>query len=205
MKEFWEAKFTDERTSWGFEPSNSAILAKDFFLKQHAKDILIPGIGYGRNAPIFLENGIGVTGIEISKTAMNIAHNELGLNINIFHGSVTEMPFDNKQYDGIFCYALIQLLDSNERNKFIEDCYNQLSPSCHMMFTVPSKESVLYGKGTLLSENRYQLKEGLNVYFYDSESIIREFKDYGLIDYLKIDEPPLMCILIRCKRNHNEA
>lgn len=200
MQKFWESKFKEERTIWGFEPSNSAILTKDFFLKQQAKEILIPGIGYGRNALVFLENGIGVTGIEISKTAIDIAHNELGLNIDIFHGSVTEMPFDNKQYDGIFCYALIQLLDSNERKKFIEDCHNQLKQGCAMMFTVPSKESVLYKKGTLLSEDRYQLMDGLNVYFYDSESIVREFKDYGLIDYLKIDEPPLKCILIQCNK-----
>ncbi|MDY0220734.1 MAG: class I SAM-dependent methyltransferase [Desulfobacterium sp.] len=201
MQEFWESKFKDEGISWGFEPSNSALLATDFFLKQQAKDILIPGIGYGRNASVFLENGMSVTGIEISKTAIDIARNELGLDILIFHGSVTEMPYDKKQYDGIFCYALIQLLDGNQRKKFIEDCYNQLRPDGTMMFTVPSKESILYKKGLLLSEDRYQLMDGLSVYFYDSESIVREFKDYGLIDYMKINEPPLKCLLIRCKRN----
>lgn len=202
MNEFWEAKFAEGRTNWGFEPSNSAIWTKDFFLEQHAKDILIPGIGYGRNASIFLENGIDVTGIEISKTAIEIAHKKLGLNIKIFHGSVSDMPFDDKQYDGIFCYALVQLLDSNEREKFIKDCYNQLKPSCHMMFTVPSKKSVLYGKGRLLSKDRYALRQGLNVYFYDSASIMREFKNCGLIDYQDIVEPPLKCFLITCKRNH---
>lgn len=177
MNEFWEAKFTNERTSWGFEPSNSAIWANDFFLEHHAEDILIPGIGYGRSAGIFLENGMSVTGIEISKTAIDIARKELALTIQIFHGSVADMPFDNKQYDGIFCYALIQLLDSNERKKFIKDCYDQMKPGCHMMFTVPSKKSVLHGKGRLLSKNRYELRQGLNVYFYDSASILREFNN----------------------------
>lgn len=200
MNEFWEAKFIEERTSWGFEPANSAIRAKDFFLERQAKEILIPGIGYGRNAGIFLENGMGVTGIEISETAIDIARRELGLTIQIFHGSVTDMPFEDKQYDGIFCYALIQLLDSNERKKFIKDCYNQLKLNGHMIFTVPSKKSVLHGKGRLLSKDRYELRPGLSVYFYDSESIVREYKDYGLTDVQDIDEPPLKCILIRCQR-----
>ena len=89
-------------------------MTKDFFLEKKVKDIFIPGIGYGRNAKVFIDNGINVTGIEISKTAINLARQN-----NIYHGSVTEMPFDNKLYDGIFCYALIHLLNSNERKKFI--------------------------------------------------------------------------------------
>lgn len=76
---------------WGFEPSDSAILTKDFFLEKKVKDILIPGIGYGRNAKVFTDNGIHVTGIGISKTAIELARQN-GLNLNVFHGSVTDMP-----------------------------------------------------------------------------------------------------------------
>jgi 2-polyprenyl-3-methyl-5-hydroxy-6-metoxy-1,4-benzoquinol methylase len=89
------------------------------------KNILIPGVGYGRNAQIFIENGIKVTGIEISKTAIELARKHYGTDINIYHGSVADMPFDNSRYEGIFCYALIHLLDSQEREKLIHDCYNQ--------------------------------------------------------------------------------
>ena len=73
---------------WGFEPSDSAILTNDFFLEKKVNDILIPGIGYGRNAKVFIDNGINVAGIEISKTAIDLARQN-GLNISIFHGSVT--------------------------------------------------------------------------------------------------------------------
>lgn len=72
MTEFWESSFIEKQMMWGLEPADSAILAKDFFLEKKVKDILIPGIGYGRNAKIFLDNGINVTGIEISKTAIEI-------------------------------------------------------------------------------------------------------------------------------------
>jgi hypothetical protein len=61
MTEFWETSFLEKQTMWGFGPSDSAILTKDFFLEQKVKDILIPGIGYGRNAKIFHDNGISVT------------------------------------------------------------------------------------------------------------------------------------------------
>lgn len=101
MTEFWEASFIEKQTMWGFEPSDSAILTKDFFLENNVKDILVPGIGYGKNVKVFMDNGIDVTGIEISQTAIDLAR-QSGLDMDIFHGTVTDMPFDNKLYEGIF-------------------------------------------------------------------------------------------------------
>ena len=208
MKGFWESKFFDEQTKWGFEPSDSAIITKNYFIEKGIKHILIPGIGYGRNAKIFLDNGINVTGIEISKTAINLAKTENGLDIKIHHGSVTEMPFDDIHYDGIFCYALTHLLNKNERKKFINDCFNQLKPGGYMVFTVVSKKAPMFGNGKQLSKDRYKLMQGLNVFFYDSASIEKEFGNYGLIEFSEIDEPikhmenepPLKCIFSKCKK-----
>jgi len=97
---------------WGAEPSDSAIQAKGFFIANNVRDILLPGFGYGRNAKIFHDNGIHVTGIEISKTAIDLAKAQGADQMTVYHGSVLDMPFDNKLYDGIFCFALIHLLNS---------------------------------------------------------------------------------------------
>lgn len=209
MKEFWESKFIEEQTGWGFEPSDSAIRTKDLFLKNEVKEILIPGIGYGRNAKIFLDNGINVTGIEISEKAIDLAKNQNGLDIKIYNGSVTEMPFDNKSYDGIFCYALIHLLNSHERKKFVKDCFDQLRPNGYMIFTVVSKKASMYGDGKQLSKDRFEVLKGLGVFFYDSDSVTQEFKKYGLVEFSEIDEPikhmenepPLKCFKVICKKN----
>ncbi|WP_336773322.1 class I SAM-dependent methyltransferase [Paenibacillus sp. MMO-58] len=188
MTEFWEASFVENQTMWGYEPSDSSILTKDFFLEKNVKDILIPGIGYGRNAKIFTDNGIQVTGIEISGTAINLAK-EAGLPIPIFHGSVAEMPFDNKLYDGVYSYALIHLLSSGEREKFIKDCYNQLKPGGCMVFTTISKDAPMFGKGKQLDKDYYEIMEGLKMFFYDTDSIRQEFGHYGLFEILEIEEP----------------
>ncbi|MDR3142764.1 MAG: class I SAM-dependent methyltransferase [Tannerellaceae bacterium] len=99
--EFWKESFKEKQTMWGFEPADSAIRAKDLFLREGIKDVLIPGIGYGRNAKIFIESGMRVTGIEISQTAIGLARKNK-LDIPVYHGSVTDMPFDNCLYGGIF-------------------------------------------------------------------------------------------------------
>ncbi|MFL0269385.1 class I SAM-dependent methyltransferase [Candidatus Clostridium radicumherbarum] len=209
MTEFWESSFIENQMMWGLEPSDSAILTKDFFLEKEVKDILIPGIGYGRNAKVFIDNGINVTGIEISKTAIDLARQN-GLNFSIFHGSVTDMPFDSKLYDGIFCYALIHLLNNPEREKFIKDCYNQLTPNGYMIFTTISKEAPMFGKGKRLGKDYFETMDGVKMFFYDSDSIKQEFGKYGLVEYSEIVEPhknkenkpPFKFIMIKCKKNY---
>jgi len=197
--EFWEVNFIEKQEMWGFEPSNATILTKDFFIKNSVKNILIPGIGYGRNAQVFRENGIKVTGIEISKTAIAMAEKHYGNDMKIYHGSVTDMPFDNYQYDGIFCYGLIHLLDSIEREKLISDCYNQLADNGYMFFTTITKEASTYGKGQLISKDRYEMFGGVKMYFYDRETIALEFGNAGLFEISEINEN-YPFYLIKCRK-----
>jgi SAM-dependent methyltransferase len=208
MTEFWEASFIENKTMWGFEPADSAIRTKDFFLEKNVKDVLIPGIGYGRNAKVFMNSGMNVTGIEISKTAIELAR-ESGMEIPIFHGSVSDMPFENKQYDGIFSYALIHLLSEEEQVKFISDCYEQLKPGGYMVFTTISKDAPMYGKGRKLGEDYFEIMEGVKMFFYDSESVKRDFGDVGLVDVSEILEPhknaegkpPFLFLVITCRKH----
>ncbi|WPV67940.1 class I SAM-dependent methyltransferase [Chitinophaga sp. LS1] len=200
MTEFWEKSFNEKQEMWGFEPAQSAILTKELFLQQGVKKVLIPGYGYGRNAEIFRENGMDVTGIEISQTAIDMARKHYGTAMTIYHGSVTEMPFDKEKYDGVFCYALIHLLDGSERAKLIRDCYEQLEPGGYMVFTVISKAAPTYGQGTWLSEDRYEMFGGVNMYFYDRESIQAEFGNAGLYEVNEVTEN-YPFYLIKCKKS----
>lgn len=201
--EFWEANFIEKQEMWGFEPSRSAVLTKDFFVEKSIKNMLIPGIGYGRNAQVFRDNGIAVTGIEISKTAIDMAKKHYGNDMTIYHGSVVDMPFDTQQYDGIFCYALIHLLDADERKKLISDCYKQLSEGGYMVFTAISKKAHTYGKGNFISKDRYEIFEGVKMFFYDEESISEEFEDFGLFEITEIEES-FPFYLIKCRKEGEE-
>lgn len=197
--EFWEKSFVEKQEMWGFEPSKSAVLTQAFFLERSVKNILIPGIGYGRNAQIFRDKGIAVTGIEISQTAIDMARKHYGTAMTIYHGSVTDMPFDTHQYDGIFCYALIHLLDSHERQKLIHDCYAQLTENGYMFFTAISKEAHTYGQGKFVSKDRYEIFDGVNMFFYDRGSIMDEFGHAGLFEITEVTEN-YPFFLIKCKK-----
>jgi len=186
--EFWESAFTDKQEMWGFEPALSAILTRDLFVERSVKHVLIPGIGYGRNAQVFREAGIQVTGIEISQTAIDLARKHYGNEMVIYRGSVTDMPFDTGTYDGIFCYALIHLLDEDQREKLVRDCYNQLSGNGCMVFAVISKAAHTYRQGRFISKDRYEIFDGVNMFFYDRESVTAEFGKAGLYEIAEVTE-----------------
>ena len=188
MSEFWDNMFRKIGSSWSFEPTDSALQVSELFASNHFSKVLIPGVGFGRNVKPFAEKGMNVTGIEISETAILLAR-ENGLNFPVHHGSVAQMPFDDSIYDGIYCYALIHLFNQKERQQFLKNCSDQLCEGGLMVFITVSKGyTKLYENGKPVSKERFRIQSGLNVFFYDPESIEREFGKFGLIEYREIEE-----------------
>ena len=191
MTDFWETSFKDKQEMWGWEPASSVGRTLELFLKHDIKNILIPGFGYGRNAKFFIDKGLNVTGIEISETAIALAKKHFDDSVKIHLGSVSEMPFDQSSYDGIFCYSLIHLLNEKDRKKLIEDCYHQLKPKGFMVFVTISKSDFRYGQGKEIAKDTFEPWEGLNLFFYDPDSIQADFENFGLIDKEEIAEPEI--------------
>ncbi len=207
METFWDKTFQEIKTRWGFEPAESALYAAKLFARHRVKNVLIPGIGYGRNVSAFTQKGMQVTGIELSGNAIKLAK-AAGLTCRIYHGDVAQMPFDKRKYEGIFCYSLIHLLNKTERKNLIARCYEQLKSGGYMVFVMISKEADYYASGKRLSTDRYLLPNGLSVYFYDVDAAINEFKHYGLQDVREYTEPVkfmknqpgIPCVLVVCKK-----
>ena len=199
MTEFWEQAFQDKQEMWGFEPTRSALLTAELFADREYKNILIPGIGYGRNAVPFIKLGMSVTGIEISAAAIRLANKQFEDTLQIHHGSVTDMPFDNNLFDGIYSHALLHLLDEKERIAFITACYNQLADKGTMVFTTITKKAATYGQGVPISKDRFEQFGGVKLFFYDMDSIQKEFEQVDLLEISEVAEN-FPFYLITCKK-----
>ena len=192
----WESAFVKNQVMWGFQPALAAERACAMFSQQQhplpeIRNVLIPGFGYGRNAVPFLQHQMTVAGIEIAPTAIALGR-EKGIiteNVTVHEGSVSDMPYDNVLYDGIFCHGTIYLLDEPGRNKFLADCYRQLIPGGQMVFTAISKDAPMYGQGPCLGKDCYERFPGMSMFFYDENSVVAEFGPYGLVSQEVIEEP----------------
>lgn len=190
MDEFWEEAFRNKQIMWGEQPTTAAIETCEHFKRLGVRKLLIPGFGYGRNAKPFLDSGFEVTGIEISKTAIQLAYRLLGEDIRVFHGSVDDMPFDQELYDGIFCHALIHLLRSEQRERLLTNCHAQLKSQGLMVFTAITKHASTYGVGEQLGKDLFRTRDGVELFFYDQESIQEEFGRFGLVESTVVEEKP---------------
>lgn len=136
----------------------------------------------------------------------------LGLPFTIHNGSVNDMPFDNETYDGLYCHALLHLLNKWERIRFIGNCSDQLRIGGYMIFSVISISADSNGQGKLLSENRYEIMKGARVFFYDLDSAKNEFSKFGIVETFELNEPikfkenepPIKMILIKCKKTNDK-
>ncbi len=187
MKEFWNLLYNKIGTEWGFEPSDSAIVASEIFSNRGYKEVLIPGIGYGRNISPFTDKGMYISGIEISGEAIKLMK-KTDLVKEIYEGSVLDMPFSKVKYDAVFSYALLHLFDYYERRKIISACYNQLKDGGMMIFSVSSADDKK-NKGRLIGRNRFVQSNSMKVFYYDDSSIQKEFSKFGLTEIRDIEEP----------------
>ena len=188
MADLWEPAFAKNQKMWGEQPTTSARRTCTLFASHGVERVLIPGFGYGRNAQPFVDAGMSVVGIEISQTAISLARSTMGLQIPIHHGSVTDMPFDDLSYGGIFCFGLLYLLDAPGRRKLLADCAAQLQPGSHMVFTLISKAAPMYGRGVQLGEDWFENPPGMRLFFYDEHSVERELGPFGLVECVELEE-----------------
>ena len=188
-EEFWEKAFSSNARMWGEKATDNAYQVLEILKQHQVQNMLIPGFGYGRNAQVFHEAGIEVSGIEISETAIARARKHFKNDTTIHHGSVEQMPFDEKKYQAIYSYSLIHLLSKAERRRFIAMCHEQLEPGGIMVTVGLSTEDIRFGQGEYLGENTFRSHHGLKLFFYDQEAVQAEFADYGIIEQKIIHEP----------------
>lgn len=59
-----------------------------------------------------------------------------------------------------------------------------------MVFTAITKHASTYGAGEKLGKDLFKTKDGVDLFFYDEESIKDEFGQFGLVEATVVEEIP---------------
>lgn len=180
MQAYWSKRFAQEGMIWGTQPSQTAELAFRLFKEHQVKKLLVPGIGYGRNAKLFTEAGMEVDGIELSPEAIELAQS-WNPEARVFQGSVLDMPFSEDLYDGIYCYDVIHLFLAKDRKRLIDRCIGQLKTGGVLFFTCFSELDKDFGIGRELEKNTYEVKKDKVVHFFTEEELLDSFKELSIL------------------------
>ncbi len=186
-KAYWDNRFSKEGKIWGESPSKSALYALKLFKKYKLQKVLIPGSGYGRHTKLFSENSYKTVGIEISKTAFEMAK-KFDPQTTFINGSVMKMDIIGEKFDAIYCFNTLHLFLTYESKIFLEKCYHKLKKNSLIFFTVFSEKEPSFGRGKELEKNTFESKPGRPTHYFTEEDLVDYFKDYNVLETGIMDE-----------------
>jgi len=103
------------------------------YSKLNGNVILEAGCGAGRFTEILLENNSLVTAIDLSVAVLaNLENNGKNSNLRIARASITDLPFENEQFDIVFCPGVVQHTPDPSRS--ISELYKQVKPGGWLVF-----------------------------------------------------------------------
>ncbi|OGN97583.1 MAG: hypothetical protein A2Y89_02805 [Chloroflexi bacterium RBG_13_51_18] len=188
MNKYWDKRYQVEGKIWGESPSRTAEYALKIFEENKAKNILVPGSGYGRNSKLFSAHGFDVVGVEISPTACKIAR-ELDPKTRVYNASALDMSFLFDKFDSIYGFNILHLFREEDRKLFIKQCSYRIKNHGLMFFTVFSEKEESYGKGNEVEENTFESKPRRPVHYFYESDLKDHFKDMEIVETGMIDDP----------------
>lgn len=120
--------------------------------------VLDAGCGSGRDSALFALRGLDVVGIDLSIGLINIARRE-NPNITFVHGNFIDMPFSNRQFDGIWANAsLVHLETDKEARRALKEFNRVLKKNGIMNILVKAqtgKKKTAVVKDTISNHERF--------------------------------------------------
>ncbi|MGM0629427.1 MAG: class I SAM-dependent methyltransferase [Patescibacteria group bacterium] len=110
------------------------------FLKEYANKgdrVLDIGCGNGRLSDMFIDNDINYTGVDFSKSLIDIAKEERGENGRFIQADALKLPLKDNSFNTIFSIAVLHHIPSKgNRVRFVSEAYRVLNPGGVCVLTV---------------------------------------------------------------------
>lgn len=164
-------------------------------IKNDYSKVLDVGCGNGRHLVFFAEQGFDVSGIDISREAIEIAEawiNKKELNADLMVGDVKSLSFDANSFDLVISYGVLDHVPFSDALIAMDEIKRVLSPGGMLFLTLRSTDDSEFGRGEKVGKNTYKLEEGYEKgiiqHYFDFNEIKDLFKDFKIIDIELHDE-----------------
>lgn len=194
QRDVWEREYRNPLlvTKWP-EPQNDVRRFLKFLKKEQAVDtahlhVLDLGSGTGRNANYFARQGNVVSGIEISKTAINLASTraqEMDVVVTYHRGSIGERyPFASESFDLVLDVVSSNSLNEDERAVYISEAERVLKHKGYLFVKALCKDGDKNARALLKTNpgpeyDTYIIKEmGLRERVFSEKDFIELYSGY---------------------------
>lgn len=213
-KHLWDESFKEQisRQAYNTAPVEALIRNTAYYLRGRFSDDELDklhffemGCGAGPNLKWLAQQGITVSGVDISPKALELCRNNFtrsGLSDKvgqIIEASVGKVPFEDESFDGILEACVFQHLEKEERKRAFSEVKRLLKPGGlfagymldqgHTIFQQDENKQLNDDPGTLICKedklSKFHLGNLGLCHFYTKEEII------GLLDGFSVVDPCL--------------
>ena len=187
----WKIVKNENEEIWK-KPSIESYYLLNRWKEQNKKYFLDLGCGLGRHSILFGKNGFNVSCFDISSDAINRTKEwaeKENLNFDYKVGDMLKLPYNNEQFDCIYCRNVISHTDTEGMKQIIKELDRVMKNEAECYLTLGSKDTSLFKQEDwpLIDENtRLRMEEGPEYkvpHFYADYNLIKElFKNFTILD-----------------------
>ncbi len=173
-RQFYVEYYTLEREHWWFRVRAEIIMDRIRELCGGRSDLKILNVGAatGRTSQMLEQFG-QVTSIEYDQICYEFVKEKLG--IDIHQGSITEIQFENDQYDLVCAFDVVEHVEDDQ--KAVEELVRVCKPNGHVVVTVPAFMS-LWSHHDVVNHHFKRYKAGEMRELFASTSSKKAYNSY---------------------------
>ena len=142
---------------------------REFFTGIAGKKVLDAGCGHGEYTVFALLAGASVWAFDYSAEMVEATRSRLerqGLQAqDLYQGSVTEIPHEDKSFDVVFCLAVLDHLPGDARTQALREMHRVLKPGGTLYLDVPNRLA-LHWRFVFLLMRLLRLYPGGKIHFF---------------------------------------
>lgn len=204
MSDVWNKAYSTDKSFFGEEPSNFAMLCFNHMLINSVNKLLELGAGHGRDSKFFALNGIKVEALDYSSVGIDIL-NKLAKEKNLpIQAQIFDirkpLPFADCYFDAVYSHMLFNMRFSMDELRFVfSEIRRVLKSRGFNFFSVRNQNDKFYGKGVQVDDGIYDIN-GFQVRFYSEHEIKELAQGFEILWIEEEYEEPVTLYLISSRK-----
>jgi len=155
-------------------------LSQEYDVKE--KKVLEVGVGWGGFAFHMAGRGARVVGIEPTEIDLKTVRNDNRLNgIEFLVGSGLDLPFEDKFFDYIFAWEVLEHIPSGTENTFFAEAFRCLKPGGVIAISTPSRNlrSIIFDPAFVILKHRHYSQSQVMRFALNNNLKVLKIGQYG--------------------------